>query len=48
MNSKENLHIGNENFYSSDADPSEVAGFYCKALDVSGSVVGDTESRDVV
>jgi len=43
--SKESLSSSNETFYSSDADPNEIAAFYRKALDVPWSVAGDTESK---
>jgi len=45
VKSKENLDLKSESFYSSDAEVSEVAGFYRKALDVPWSVAGDTESK---
>ena len=45
VKSKGNLSISNETFYSSDADPDEVAAFYRKALDVPWSVAGDNESK---
>lgn len=45
VKSKGNLSSSNETFYSSDADPNEVAAFYRKALDVPWSVGGDSESK---